>query len=919
MNVANLNVKIGADLSEFDKSMSALTSKIEGIGNKLASAGKTLSAGITLPLIGIATVGTKMAADLDKSLREVNTLFGETGAAAEASFNDISKTVGNLSKEVGIAQSVISQGLYNAVSAGVPKDNIFDFMTVAAQASIAGVTDVNTAVDGLTTVINAFGKDASEVGSVADSMFQAVKGGKTTFAELSASLFNIAPAAASAKVSMQEVNAALATLTAAGVPTSVATTQLRAALVGLQRPSEELDKIFQSLGYQNAQAAIEAKGLGFALDAVKKSTNGNNGALQKLLGSVEAVAAANVLAGTGAGKFASEMKAQQNAAGATKVAFEEMNKSYARMGERAKVALENVGIEIGKVLLPLVGKLAGFVETLASKFAGLSDNAKTAVVILGGIAAALGPALLIIGKIMTLLPTLIVGIKAVGVAFTGITGPIGIAIAAIIAASILIYKNWDKIVAYFSSGAGSAVFEKLGRLVSAIMNAIQKAIQVTVDTGIALWDRFGGSIMAVIDTALAPLVRLVKYVFNQVLNVIDLFTNIFEGNWSGVWKSALKIVQTFSNLVVETIAEMVTGSLTLFGKLASGLGANTIGTALSASAVSVQKFADSLIFKFDEIDSKVKETADVAKDNFPKVSDNIKELVYSASMAANGIDGIAASVERMANVKPIEIKVIPKLGGGIEKAPTIDVKATGLGALLEVQKQLDIAYQKSLAFGSSFDYVGEQSKILEGAITSLLQNGFSANSGAVVALQQQLAGLGTTMQTAIIDIAPAINAALEEISFSLGEMVGNAIASGSGFQEFPKMILGVLGDLAIQVGKIAIKTGVTLLGIQASLKTLNPALAIGAGIALVALGTAVKGSLAKAANGGGGSGGMTASGGGGGGGSFGGGTDFSKGAALGSNAYTLGTQKIEVSGRFDGREIVLVQEHYQRKERRVGG
>jgi TP901 family phage tail tape measure protein len=239
-------VKLGDVASGQSKSIS---DSMKSLGDGMVNAGGKLTTHLTLPILGVGAVAIKMASDVDNALREVNTLLGETGAVGEANFKQLQSGVADLSTEVGIAQLALTEGLYQAISAGVPKENAFTFMEVAAKASIAGVTDVNTAVDGLTTVINAFGMDTSDAQVVADSMFAAVKGGKTTFDELSESLFQIAPAAAAANVGMDEVNAGIATLTSAGVPTSVAATQMRAALVGLQRPSEDMTKIFNNLGY----------------------------------------------------------------------------------------------------------------------------------------------------------------------------------------------------------------------------------------------------------------------------------------------------------------------------------------------------------------------------------------------------------------------------------------------------------------------------------------------------------------------------------------------------------------------------------------------------------------------------------------------------------------------------------------------
>jgi TP901 family phage tail tape measure protein len=443
-----LNFSIGAELKELDRSLSKASSSIKDfaernkaqfdrVGQSMIDLGSKLKY-VSLAASAFGALAVKSFGEVDKSLREVNTLFGLTGDAADKNFGELQKLAKAASKEVGLLQTEISKGLYNAISAGVPQKNAFDFIVTAGKAAIGGVTDLNTAVDGLTTVINAFGKDFADAEAVSDSLFAAVQGGKTTFEELSASLFNIAPAAAAAKVSMEEVNAGIATLTASGVPTSVATTQLRAALTGLQRPSEELNSIFNQFGFANAQAAIEAKGLQFALDAVREASNGNNGALQGLLGSVEAVAAANVLAGTGAQKFNEEMQRQANAAGASAKAFDELEKSLPRQFERLKVALSNITIEIGSKLAPVVAKLTNFITKLAYKWDNLSEGTKNVIVVIGGLVAAAAPLLVVLGTIIKFLPV-------IGAGLALLTGPIGLVVLAIAAITAIVIKNWTTV------------------------------------------------------------------------------------------------------------------------------------------------------------------------------------------------------------------------------------------------------------------------------------------------------------------------------------------------------------------------------------------------------------------------------------------------------------------------------------------
>jgi TP901 family phage tail tape measure protein len=491
-----LNFGIGVDLSGLtantNQASNLITNftkeneqKLKNFGEKATEIGEKFQ-GLSLVLAGFATVSIYQFGQIDKSLREVNSLFNLTGEAADKNFGELVEISKQASNEVGLLQQDISKGLYDAISAGVPKDNAFDFIVTAGKAAIGGVTDLSTSVDGLTTVINAYGKDFDEVGAVADSIFATVQGGKTTFEELSASLFNIAPAASAANVSMEEVNASIAALTASGTPTSVATTQIRAALVGLQRPSADMDKIFQKLGFQNAQLAIESKGLKFALDAVKKASKGNNGELQTLLGSVEAVAAVNVLAGTGSAKFTAELERQANAAGSAENAYNELEKSFPRQLERLKVQFSNISIEIGQRLAPLVGMLASGLQKLSNFWNSLDESTKDLIVTFGGMIAAIAPIALIIGKLIALAP-------AMGAAWALITGPIGLIVAGVVALTVAIVKNWDTIkmwaqdiANYFVDLYNESLVFRLG--IEAIIFAFKTLVSVGTFVFSTLWE-----------------------------------------------------------------------------------------------------------------------------------------------------------------------------------------------------------------------------------------------------------------------------------------------------------------------------------------------------------------------------------------------------------------------------------------------
>jgi TP901 family phage tail tape measure protein len=491
ININILSNFNGAGFDKLQRELGRLKTPIERLGALTNALAPAAVIGLGALAIGASKSVTE-ANNLALGLREVVTLTGQTGTAAEATFGEFQTLVANLSNEFGIAQSVLTGGLYQALSAGVPQENAFTFMQVASTAAIAGVTNVETAVDGLTTIINAFGLESADAEAVADSMFAAVKGGKTTFDELASSIFNVGPAAAAAGVSFEEVNAAIATLTASGTPTSVATTQIRAALVGLQRPSEQLDAIFQALGYDSAQLAIESEGLSFALDAVKDASGGSNGQLQSLLGSVEAVAAVNVLAGTGAEKFADELERQNTAAGSVQDAFDEIDKS--RVLERQAIAFENMGIAIGQVLIPVMEVLV----PIFTGFANYVSENSVVFVILAGILGALAIAILAVNFALNANPIVKV-----------------ITLVAALAAGVVLLVNW--LVTLY--GGWDKLFTDIGGWLATFVAGFRTAL---------------ANIGGFFSSAFSSLGNIAKGALNGVLGFIEGYINFIIGGVNGL-------------------------------------------------------------------------------------------------------------------------------------------------------------------------------------------------------------------------------------------------------------------------------------------------------------------------------------------------------------------------------------------------
>jgi len=168
--------------------------------------------------------------------------------------------------------------------------------------------------------------------------------------------------------------------------------------------------------------------------------------------------------------------------------------------------IKNLATDIGEVLLPVITPLLNSLGDIVKKFSELSPKTQKTIVIIAGLAAAIGPLLLILGPVVSAIGTLVTGLgamstamaggaslvagltagfPALGAAITLITGPIGIAIAAIaglVAAGVLIYKNWDKIK------------ETLDRVWGAIVDFFTKTIPEAIEKGLKWFSELPGKV-----------------------------------------------------------------------------------------------------------------------------------------------------------------------------------------------------------------------------------------------------------------------------------------------------------------------------------------------------------------------------------------------------------------------------------------
>ena len=536
-------VKAGID--EAKGQLDGFQSKTEQLSANMSAVGSSMTKNVTLPIVAVVAAIGKVTMEAVKFEGQINEVFTLLPGISEKAMGAMTGDVKKFAKEFGVLPEKAVPALYQSLSAGVPPDNVFAFLEVAQKAAVGGVTDLTVAVNGITSVVNAYGADVIDATQASDLMFTAVKLGKTTFEELSSSLYNVLPTAAALGLGFGDVTAAMASMTAQGVPTSVATTQMRQLLVELSKDGGKAALAFQKLSGESFRDFIANGGNVIeALTLMEEEAKKNNIGINDLFGSVEAGNAALALSGDNALKYAENLREMNLAAGATETAFETMEKGVGRQLEKLTAQWAVLKLEIGEKflpiltetlipifqesVLPLLEKAAQFVERLAEWFGNLSPPMQK--IVLGGIllAAALGPIIFIVAEIVGAISALAPLFGVLKIAFLALTGPIGLvvaAVAALIAIGILVYKNWEPIKEFFG-GLWARVREIFAGAVTAITERFAAMRDRAREIVQSMWDNTVGRFRSMVDSVKSTFAGITEAILGPIRRARDAVSGI---------------------------------------------------------------------------------------------------------------------------------------------------------------------------------------------------------------------------------------------------------------------------------------------------------------------------------------------------------------------------------------------------------
>lgn len=318
----------------------------------------TRSAGQVAALVGtVAGVSASLntALDFDRSLAEVSTLLdGAADSTRELEFE-----AQRLAKQFGTMPVEQVKAFYQVISAGASDAaEATDILTAANKLAVGGVTQVDVAVDGLTSILNAYGDQVESATAVSDTLFVGMRSGKTTIGELSTNLGKVAPIAASLNVGFDELVATVAALTKGGISTTESITGVRAILAAVAKPTKEATDLSEGLGIQFNSAGLQAKGFAGFLDEVVTKTGGSTDKLAQLFGGVEALVPVMALAGNAGQDFSDIMGQMGEKAGATEDAFNKMADSRGFKIDKLMASINSIALTLGATLADVLAPAA---------------------------------------------------------------------------------------------------------------------------------------------------------------------------------------------------------------------------------------------------------------------------------------------------------------------------------------------------------------------------------------------------------------------------------------------------------------------------------------------------------------------------------------------------------------------------------
>lgn len=248
------------------------------IGNIAAN----LAIGVLRTLKDITLEGAKFNQQMEFATEKVRTISSSGGL-------EINSNIWKIAKATGVNPLELNEGLYQTVSAIGDIHKKYALLETANKLATTGFSTTTEAVDGLTTVLNAYNLEVEEAERIANIFVRTQKVGKLTVQEFNRELYKTIPVAKELQIGVDEVGASIALLTAKGSKAEIAQTQMGAFMYELLDIGSDLSKLFERIAGQSLNNFMSNGGnFEGVLRLLKGYSDINNFKIESLLGRKEA-------------------------------------------------------------------------------------------------------------------------------------------------------------------------------------------------------------------------------------------------------------------------------------------------------------------------------------------------------------------------------------------------------------------------------------------------------------------------------------------------------------------------------------------------------------------------------------------------------------------------------------------------------
>ena len=564
---------------EVANSIKAGTANIEDFADKLnSSSEKITSTGKKLSIVsavvgGIGVAGLKTAADFEEAMSSVKAISGATGD----DFQKLKEKAEYMGATTKFTATESANAMYYMALAGWKTQDMLDglegimYLAAASGEDLAMVSDIVT--DGLT----ALGYAADQSTHYADVFAKTVTNSNSTVETLGEAMKYVGPIAGALNISVEDTATALGLMANAGVKSSQAGTSLRGILQRLATNTSGARDEMESLGVkifdQNGKMRDFGDIMNDARIKLSKLTDQQKTSLAKTVAGTTAMSGFLAIVNSSDADFEKLTNAINDCDGAAKKMSEIMIDNAKGQLTIIKSQLEGIAIQLSQYVFPFIKSILSLIQTLLTKLSELSPTQQKILLIVTGLIIALGPLLIVIGKIGTGISSLISAFKFLGPLLSGaktaVAGfaagfnPVILIIAAVAAAVVgigyLIYKNWDDICSWTRNLADN---------ITAIWNNITEFFKNLFSTD---WTETFGLIGNLLNGVYANIENFINAFKEIFKGIITFIKGVFTGDWKMAWEGVKSIFKGVFDLLYSIAVSPLNMIISAINLMISGL------------------------------------------------------------------------------------------------------------------------------------------------------------------------------------------------------------------------------------------------------------------------------------------------------------------------------------------------------------